>query len=108
VRERKREQVIQELAGATARRMSLVALLLADTALGRRLHAHWQETLAARFARSFATPSELGAFLRDRCIELDFEVCDLSHGFQSVIRDADDATLAAWYRDAFREDVRIV
>ncbi|MBI1849983.1 MAG: hypothetical protein HYR85_06520 [Planctomycetes bacterium] len=104
---RSREQVVQEIAGATARRMSLVKLLESDTALGRRLHEFWQSELAVRFGRSFAGPLDLGQFLRDRCIELDFEVCDLSHGFQAVIRGADSSTLAIWYRDAFKRDVDV-
>ena len=87
--------------------MSLVKLLESNTALGRRLHEFWQSDLAVRFARSFAAPRELGQFLRDRCIELDFEVCDLSHGFQPVSRYADSPTLAIWYRDAFKREVNV-
>jgi hypothetical protein len=104
---RPREQVVQEVAGAVARRMKLVQVLVDTTELGVALHAFWERRLAGRFNRTFATPADLGGFLRDRCIELDFEVCDLSRGFQEEIAAADAATLERWYRDAFGRSVRI-
>ncbi len=108
MQEKTREQAIQELAGFTARRMTLIRLLEEGTDSGAHLHAFWQRVLAPRFKCSFETPGELARFLRERCIELDFEVCDLSHGFQEEIRAADSETLGRWYREAFGKAIRLV